>query len=87
MKVVQGKGKVIPQCSPLLSLTGPHLDVQTGTSTVRGTVNRRSAGRAGRGYATNLGQQRARSMKTTDSGGYNFDLSLPVRSPDVEAKA
>jgi len=89
MKVVQGKGKVLAALFTLLLSLTVLTWSQTGTSTVRGTVTD-PQGRVVAGAEvtlTNLGSNAARTMKTSDSGGYNFDLITPgAYRLDITAK-
>jgi Carboxypeptidase regulatory-like domain len=79
MKAVQGKGKfLIALVTLLLSLSLLSWS-QTGTSAVRGTITD-PQGRVVTGAEVTLTNQEnaaVRSMTTTDSGGFNFDLITP----------
>ena len=79
MKVVRAKGQNLTALVTLLLSLSVVTWGQTGTSTVRGTITD-PQGRVVSGADVNLTNQAngaVRSMKTTDSGGYNFDLITP----------
>ena len=79
MKVVQGKGKVLIALVTLFLSLSVCSWSQTGTSTVRGVVTD-AQGRVVSGAEvtlTNTANGNVRTVKTTDSGVYNFDLITP----------
>jgi hypothetical protein len=79
MKVVQGKGKVLIALVTLFLSLSVGSWSQTGTSTVRGVVTD-AQGRVVSGAEvtlTNTANGNVRTVKTTDSGVYNFDLITP----------
>jgi len=79
MKRVQAKASILTALVTLLLSLSALTWSQTGTSAVRGTVtdpqSRLVAG--AEVTLTNLANGAARTMKTNDSGGYNFDLITP----------
>ena len=88
MKLVMGKGQLLVAIVALVALSVVTWG-QTGTSTVRGTVTDPQA-RVVQGAEitlTNQANGNVRSMKTNDSGGFNFDLITPGEyRVDVVAK-
>ena len=78
MKLVMGKGQLLVAIVALVALSVVTWG-QTGTSTVRGTVTDPQA-RVVQGAEVTLTNQAnggVRSMKTNDSGGFDFDLITP----------
>ncbi len=88
MKLVKGKGQILAAVVLVISLSVVTWG-QTGTSAVRGTITD-PQGRVVTGAEVTLTNQangNVRSMKTTDSGGFNFDLITPgTYRLDVVAK-